>query len=119
MLPSVTNEVDVTATPPPGGILNLAYETSGPAGPQPQQIFSGFYDCNSPGQSTCSAVGAAFGRFEVTTTSNAGAPQVMVLYVLGVGASGTTGGKGGLIGLNTGTTTGPPEPNPRITNFGR
>jgi hypothetical protein len=119
VLSSVTNEVDAALTPPPGGIFLLTYDTAGPAPPQTGQKFLGYYDCNIPGATTCSAIGAAFGRFEVTTTATPGAPQVSILYVLGTGASGATGGKSGLVGLSIGTTTGTPEPNPRITNYGR
>lgn len=118
VLASVTNEVDVATTPPPGGIFSVNYETSGPGGPQAEQNFFGPYNCgNTSGSKQCSAQDAAFGRF-VVTTSDPSAPQVMILYVLGSSASGTTGAKGGLVGLNVGMTTGAAEPNPRITNYG-
>ncbi len=120
VLASVTNEVDVALTPPPGGILSLKYETSGPGGPQGAASLTAYYDCSGmAGTTTCSAEGAAWGRFEITTTATAPSPQISIVYVLGAGNSGITGGKTGLVGLNVGTTTGTTEPNPRITNYAR
>jgi hypothetical protein len=120
VLSSVTNEVDAALTPPPGGLFLVNYETSGPNGPQGQQKFLGPYNCgNLPGSAQCNALGALLGRF-VVTTSDPSAPQVMVLYVLGSGASGITGSsKTGLVGLSVGTFTGTPETNPRVLNYGR
>ncbi len=116
---NVTNELDVALTPPPGGILTLTYETSGPGGPQSSQKTLAYYDCsNDPGSTTCNAMGAAFGRFEVTPTNTAPSPAISFLYVIGGGSSGITGGKSGLVGVSVGTATGAPEPNPRITNYG-
>ncbi len=116
----VTNEVDVALTPPPGGILSLMYETSGLGGPQPTQSLIAYYDCaNNPGSTACGALGVAWGRFEVTTTDTPPSPQISIVYVLGAGTSGITGGKTGLVGLSVGTTTGTPDPNPRITNYSR
>jgi Putative Ig domain len=117
---SVTNELDVALTPPPGGILSLTSETSGPGGSPPQQHFVAYYDCaDTPGSTTCSAMGTFFGRFEVTTANTPPSPQISILYIIGGGTSGITGGKTGLVGVDLGTITGAPEPNPRITNYGR
>jgi hypothetical protein len=117
---SVTNEVDVALTPPPGGILSLTYETSGPGGPAGSSQLTAYYDCaDSPGSTTCSAMGTAFGRFEITTTNTPPSQQISILYLIGGGSSGITGGKTGAVGVNLGTTTGAPDPNPRITNYGR
>jgi hypothetical protein len=120
VLASVTNEVDVALTPPPGGLFLVNYDTSGPNGPQGVQQFLGPYNCgNVSGSAQCDAYGALFGRF-VVTTSDPSAPQVMVLYVLGAGASGITGSsKTGLVGISVGTFAGAPETNPRVLNYGR
>jgi hypothetical protein len=64
-------------------------------------------------------MGTAFGRFEVTTTNTPPSQQISILYLLGGGSSGITGGKTGAVGVNLGTATGAPDPNPRITNYGR
>ncbi len=42
VLPSITNEVDSTAIPPPGGRLVATYETGGPGGPQTSPPLSNF-----------------------------------------------------------------------------
>ncbi len=115
---SVTNELDVASTPPPGGVFMVTFAASGPDGQQTNQTFSGPYNCNTPDQLPCSAIGAAFGRFEVTTTTSSGSPAVTILYIAS-GSAGATGAKTGLVGLNYRTPSGPPDPNPRITLYGR
>ncbi len=58
---SVTNELDVVLTPPPGGILSLTNETSGPGGSPPQQHLVAYYDCaDTPGSTTCRRDGDGF-----------------------------------------------------------
>ncbi len=117
---SVTNELDVAATPPPGGIWAvISYDTNGPAGILNNQTFTGDYDCNGPGQTACSTIAAQYGRFEVTTTPTQGAPVISIMYVLGAGGAGVTGGtKSGLVSLNAGQYNGTVDPNPRITAYG-
>ena len=107
---SVTNELDVAGTPPPGGMWAVKYDTNGPGGPsQMQQTFMGPYMFDS-------TYGTAFGRFTVATT---GGLPVDILYVAGSGAPGATGSKAGLIGLNVGKYDGSADPNPRLTSLGR
>jgi hypothetical protein len=117
---NVTNEIDVTSTPPPGGVFDIVYNTSGPGGQATNQDFSGAYDCSTPGQTTCSTTGTDYGRFEITTTSTTGAPVVSILYVVGTSASGITGGKGGLVSINVGKySDGSADPNPRLSTLTR
>lgn len=114
---SVSNEVDVAITPPPGGIWSVLYDANGPGGPLTNQMFSGPYVFDS-------TYGPDFGRF--TVTSSSGKP-VSVFYVASTGAAGATGGKAALIGLNVGdyngdSCTAAPNSsacNPRISQFGR
>ncbi len=116
---NVTNQVDVATTPPPGGIFSVNYESSGPDGPQPEQNFFGPYNCgNTSGSKACSTQAAAFGRFVVSTNDPNNPQEVLVLYVLGSGASGTTGAKSGLVGLNFTTAFGSAQPYPSVTNYG-
>lgn len=106
---TVTNEVDVAGTPPPGGIWAVIYNSNGPGGLLSNQTFNGGYVFDP-------TYGANFGRFTVSTT--AGQP-VLVLYVAGSGSAGTTGGRAGLLGLNVGQYNGNPDPNPRVSQYGR
>jgi len=106
---SVTNEIDVAGTPPPGGIWTSSYYTNGPGGPQGAQRFAGTYAFDS-------TYGRAFGRFTVTT--NSGQP-VLVLYVAGTGSAGATGNKAGLLGINVGQYDGTADPNPRLSVYSR
>ena len=114
---SVTNEIDVAVTPPPGGTWAVLYNANGPAGLQTSQRFSGPYAFDTTD-------GTAFGRFVVSTST--GQP-VTVLYIAATGSAGATGGKAGLLGLNVGDYNGDscaaaPNSsacNPRVTQLGR
>jgi hypothetical protein len=148
-LPSITNEIDVAGTPPPGGTWLQSYETSGPGGTQPPLgqpalMFTGSYnidsvnaggECNAQTGANC--YGAAFGRFAIcapmTTEFCAGDtafrfdpmhPPVSIVYVSGGAAQGATGGKTGLAGINLGIVdptgmTTTLDTNPRLTLLGR
>lgn len=116
----VTNYASLALTPPPGGIWEMIYNSNGPLGAQSSQSFYGTYDCNMPASPplACSTLGTSLGRFEVTTTTTPGSQQILILYVLGGGATGSTGGKSGLIGVNTGTFGGQPDNDPKLVTFG-
>jgi hypothetical protein len=114
---SVTNELDVAGTPPPGGVWLQNYEYSGGIG-QGAGSFLGKYDCGGTAPA-CSTIGAAFGRFEVTGPGS-GTAQISIMYVLGSGSPGTTGSKGGVVGINVGNQAdGSVDPNPRLTLYTR
>ena len=117
VLPSVTNELDVAGTPPPGGIWAQNYEYSGPTG-QGQNAFLGAYDCGGT-PPLCSTSATAFGRYEITGPQT-GTTQISILYLLGSGSPGITGSKGGMVGINVGhESDGSPDANPRLTNYTR
>lgn len=129
-LPSITSELDVAGTPPPGGSWMENYETSGPGGtlpppmmpPSPPLNFSGTYNidlvnvagqCNAQTGANC--LGPALGRFAIcapmTTEYCSGStmfvfdpnnPPVSIVYVVGGASQGATGGKTGLAGVNLG-----------------
>jgi large repetitive protein len=114
---TVTNELDVSGTPPPGGLWLQNYNYSGLIG-YGQGSFLGSYDCGGTAPA-CSTIGAAFGRFEVTGPGS-GTAQISILYVLGSGSPGTTGSKGGVVGINVGQQSdGTVDPNPRLTLYTR
>lgn len=117
VLPSVTNELDVSGTPPPGGFWAQNYEYSGPSG-QGQNSFFGEYGCGgSP--PACSPGATVYGRYEITGPQAAPTP-ISILYVIGVGSPGSTGSKGGVVGINVGhETDGTPDNNPRLTSYTR
>ncbi|HKD83234.1 MAG TPA: putative Ig domain-containing protein [Terriglobales bacterium] len=107
---SVTNELDVAGTPPPGGTWAVTYQTNGPGGYQMNNMpFMGPYTFDT-------TYGPAFGRFTVATT---GGQPVLILYIAGTGSAGATGGKTGLLYLNVGLYDGTADPNPRLTSLGR
>lgn len=114
---SVTNELDVAGTPPPGGVWRQNYDYSGAIG-QGQGSFLGQYDCGGTAPA-CSTIGTAFGRFEVTGPGS-GIAQISIMYVIGSGSPGTTGSKGGIVGINVGAQSdGSVDPNPRLTLYSR
>jgi hypothetical protein len=115
VLPSVTNELDVSVTPPPDGIWNQQFDASGPNGTVNQAFFGGAYNCGATIPS-CDSLDMALGRFVITGPGN-NASNVEIVYVIGAG-TGTTGTKGSVIGLNVGEQSdGTPDPNPRITVY--
>ena len=117
VLPSVANELDVAITPCCGGVWDQKYDAVGQYGQVNQASFSGAYDCGGT-VPACGSVGTALGRFEVTGPGDA-STQVSIIYVIG-SASGVTGAKGGLVGLNVGQQTdGSTDPDPRITEYTR
>jgi hypothetical protein len=119
--PTITNQAIVASTPPPGNVWKATYDSSGPGGAQ-----SGLTLQCVPGTDGCPfmldpTLGAALGKFEIT---NAAGNVVSILYVTGGGgASGTTGGKTGVVEINVGVIgsdgTITPDPNPRIANYSR
>ncbi len=114
---SVINELDVAGTPPPGGLWLQNYAYSGAIG-QGQGSFLGSYDCGGTAPA-CSTIGAALGRFEVTGPGS-GTAQISIMYVIGAGSPGTTGAKGGVVGINVGNQSdGNVDPNPRLTLYTR
>lgn len=117
---SVTNELDVAATPPPGGIWQETYQTSGPGGVQLGQMLTANYDCFGT-DPACSDLSTYYGRYELTNPMDN--KTLSFFYLEGSGTSGITGTKGGIYGLNVGDIgsggTTVTDPNPKLSNFTR
>ena len=123
---SITNEIDVAGTPPPGGIWEMTYNDSGPTGYQFGFNLLGTYGLDP-------TYGVPLGRFAICAPNTAqyctsfmydpNNPPVSIVYIVGGGAVGATGGKTGLVGLNLGVPqsdgTAVVDPNPRLTVYGR
>jgi len=120
VLSSVSNELDVAGTPPPGGIWQVTYDSNGPNGIMNQQMLTANYDCFGT-IPACSDLGTYFGRFEITNQMD-GKPLAL-FYLPGSGASGLTGNKGGIVGMNVGDVssggTTVTDPNPRLSSYTR
>ena len=109
---SIFNEIDVAGTPPPGGTWAVTYYSNGPGGAQTNQSYAIPYVLDP-------TAGAAFGKFDINSTMG---DPAQIVYVYGGGASGATGGKSGVVGINVGILesdgTTQPDPNPRLSVYG-
>jgi len=107
---SVTNEVDSTTIPAPGGTMIVTYDTSGPGGPQ----------TNLPTLSSVYALdpnGATTGKIILTAV---GSPTpTAIVYIVNAAATGGTGtidrSNNKWASINIATPTGAADPNPRLT----
>ncbi len=119
VLASVTNEVDSTVIPPPGGTMNVTYDASGgPGSPPPppvmNQMLSSTYalgdDPGSTGMNTT-------GKFILTATTSS--VPTAIVYMVTAAAQGGTGtpdlSKNKWVSINVATPTGAQDPNPRMT----
>jgi hypothetical protein len=141
----VINEVDVAGTPPPGGTWHETYYTSGPppTGQQTGLVIDAPYNidllnpvgiCDPMSGANC--LGSALGRFAICApntpdycsgdtafTFDPTKPPLSIVYVVGGGASGATGGKTGLgamgVGVPQSDGTATLDPNPRQSTLGR
>lgn len=131
-LASVTNEIDVAFTPPPGGIFVQMYETNGPGSGEPlttAATFTGGYVLDP-------TYGPPYGRFAICAvnaseyctgstefTYDPNNPPVDIFYIVGAGSAGVTGGKIGVASLNFGLVQQDQstivDPNPRVSAYGR
>jgi Putative Ig domain len=107
VLGSVTNEVDSTTIPFPGGTIVVTYDSSGTGGPQMNQSLSSVYTLDPNN-------GATTGRF---TLQAAGSPVVTaIVYMITAPASGGTDTSSNKwASINIATPTGSADPNPRLT----
>ena len=129
VLPTVSNEIDVATTPPPGGIWLEQYETNPTPSGGLASPFTGSYALDP-------TYGAAYGRFAICATNaqyctgstsftyDPDNPPVDIVYVLGAGSAGVTGGgKSGLGGVNLGlvqtNNNAIVDPNPSLSAYGR
>jgi hypothetical protein len=108
---NVTNEVDSTIIPAPGGTLVVTFDTGGPGGPLTDQKLSSVYtlgdDPHMTGMNTT-------GKFILTAVGSPN-PTAIVYIINGTpsGGSDTSGNK--WASLNIATPTGAADPNPRLT----
>ncbi|MGD1082858.1 MAG: hypothetical protein ABR881_31470 [Candidatus Sulfotelmatobacter sp.] len=112
MLASVTNEVDSTIIPEPGGTIVITYDTSGSGGPQmdlPPLLLMYALDPTN---------GATTGRFILTPLPGSAGPMEIV-YMITAAATGSTGStdlsKNKWASINITSASGAPDPNPRLT----
>ena len=140
-LATITNQISVVVTPPPGGTWEETYTISGPGGVQERLSLNAPYaiDKVNPSmgcdpQTGTGCLGPALGRFAVCSPDatsycdsfvyDSNSPPVDILYIIGSGGgSGITGIKTGVVGLNLGALqsdgTVVVDPNPRVTTYGR
>jgi len=112
---SVTNEVDSTIIPAPGGTMIVTYDTSGPGGPQ----------TNLPTLSSTYALGDDPGGTGVNNTGKiiltaVGSPTpTAIVYIINAAATGGTGtidrSNNKWASINIATPTGAADANPRLT----
>jgi hypothetical protein len=114
VLASVTNEVDSTVIPAPGGTLVVTYDSSGPSGPLVDQMLSSVYalgdDPANTGMNTTGKI--------ILTAAGSPVPTAIV-YMITAAATGGTGpvdhSNNKWASINIATPTGSADPNPRLT----
>ena len=106
VLASVTNEVDSTTIPAPGGTLVVTYDTSGSAGPMTNLMLSSAY--------VLDANGATTGRI-ILTAKGSPVPTAIVYMITAPlsGVNDRTANK--WASINIATPAGSADPNPRLT----
>jgi hypothetical protein len=105
VLPSVTNEVDSTVIPAPGGTINVTYDTSGPGGPQSNQGLSSMYALDPNGATT--------GRF-ILTAMGSTVPTQIVYIITGPASGSQMLAANKWAAINVALPSGSADPNPRI-----
>lgn len=119
VLASVTNEVDSTVIPPPGGRMDVTYDASGgPGSPPPppvmNQMLSSTYALgDDPGGTRTNTTG----KFILTATTSS--VPTAIAYMVTAAAQGGTGtpdlSRNKWVSINIATPTGAQDPNPRLT----
>jgi hypothetical protein len=129
VLASVTNEVDSTAIPPPGGTLVVTYETGGPGGPQTSPPLSTFPTLSSmyslgddPNKTGMNTTGKLLLTAVGSTPTNSCMCTAIVYMIAGPPPPAMPGGlvdrsnnKWASINIALPTASAPPDPNPRLT----
>ena len=116
MSTSVTNEVDFTTIPAPGGTMVVTYFTSGPGGPQ----------LNLPPLSSTYALGDDPGGTGMNNTGKiiltpvGGTVPTAIVYMINAAPPPTPGGttdrtNNKWVSINIATPSGAADPNPRLT----
>jgi hypothetical protein len=112
---SVTNEVDFTTIPPPGGTMVATYDASGPAGQFTDQMLSSPYVLgDDPGGTGKNTTGKL-----ILTAVGSPSPTAIVYMITGPPAAGQDGtidrSNNKWASINIATPTGAADPNPRLT----
>ena len=116
VLPSVTNEVDSTFIPAPGGVIDIAADTSGPGGAQVglpvlMLAYALGDDPNNTGMNTT-------GKILLTPLTGSPGPKEIV-YMINAGATGGTGSPdlshNKWASINITKADGTPDTNPRLS----
>jgi hypothetical protein len=120
VLASVTNEVDSTVIPAPGGTLVVTYDTSGSATGEPMMnlmLSSTYLLGDDPGKTGMNTTG----KILLTAVGSAPTNSCMctaIVYIITAPASGSTDrslNKWASINIATPTASPAPDPNPRLT----
>jgi len=127
VLPTVTNEIDVAFTPPPGGVFAQEYESNGPNGVVLAPPHSTARITSIPRTERLtgdSRLRTEHDGYCTSFTYDPNNPPVYIVYILGAGSAGVTGGgKTGLGGVNLGLVQSSgdavTDPNPRVSVYGR
>jgi len=127
VLASVTNEVDSTAIPAPGGTLVVTYETGGPGGPQTSPPLSTFPTLSSmyslgddPNKTGMNTTGKLLLTAVGSTPTNSCMCTAIVYMIAGPPPPAMPGGlvdrsNNKWASINVATPTGAADPNPRVT----
>ncbi len=112
---SVTNEVDFTTIPAPGGTMVATYDTSGPSGQLTNQMLSSTYVLgDDPGGTGMNTTGKL-----ILTEVGSPSPTAIVYMIYGPPAAGQDGtidrSNNKWASINIATPTGAADPNPRLT----
>ena len=115
---NVTNEVDFTVIPAPGGTLVVTYDTSGPAGPQMNQSVSLPYVLDPNNGATTGAIFLQPPTGSPVPSNPCSCDEIV--YLVDAAATGGTGPvdrtNNKWISINLATpATGAADPNPRLT----
>jgi hypothetical protein len=113
---NVTNEVDSTFIPAPGGTIVVTYDTSGPGGPQTNlpPLSSTYVLGDDPGGTGVNNTG------KIILTAVGSPTPTAIVYMVNVAATGGTGtidrSNNKWVSINLATpATGAADPNPRLT----
>jgi len=119
-LPSVTNEVDFTVIPAPGGIINVTYDASGSSGLLMDQMLGSAYALGDPDPTGMMNTTGKIILTATGSTPNNSCKCTAIVYIINAAATGGTGtidrSNNKWVSINLATpATGAADPNPRLT----
>ncbi len=116
-LSSITNEVDSTTIPAPGGTLVVTYETSGSGGPQSglPTLKLAYALGDDPNKTGMNTTGKLLLTAVGTTPSNACACTDIVYMIIAPGSGVMDRTTNKWASINVATAAGASDPNPRLT----